>query len=70
MAESAFDLPRDELIDLFQTGEIEVEGRMPNSSNATLLVTVSDGDRSHKATSRLFRSGGKSHSGRSPRPGL
>lgn len=49
MADSAFELPRDELIDLFQNGEVEVEGRMPNSSNATLLVTVSDDDRSHKA---------------------
>ncbi len=49
MAGSAFELPRDELIDLFQNGEIEVEGRMPNSSNATLLVTVSDDGRSHKA---------------------
>lgn len=49
MADSAFELPRDELIDLFQNGEVEVEGRMPNSSNATLLVTVSDDERSHKA---------------------
>lgn len=48
-ADSAFDLPTDELIDLFQTGEIEVEGRMPNSSNATLMVTVSDERRSHQA---------------------
>lgn len=46
---SAFDLPAEDLIDLFQTGEIEVEGRMPNSSNATLLVTVSDDHRSHRA---------------------
>ncbi|MEM9562354.1 MAG: SCO1664 family protein [Actinomycetota bacterium] len=49
MTDSAFELPTDELIDLFQTGEIEVEGRMPNSSNATLLVTVSDDERSHRA---------------------
>lgn len=48
-AESAFDLPTAELIDLFQTGDIEVEGRMPNSSNATLLVNVSDEERSHRA---------------------
>ena len=55
--DSAFDLPADELIDLFQTGEMEVEGRMPYSSNATLMVTVSDpegaggeaGPRSHRA---------------------
>lgn len=52
-AESAFDLSTDDLIDLFQTGEMEIEGRMPYSSNATLLVEVSDvdgdRDRSHKA---------------------
>lgn len=48
-SEKAFDLSTGELIDLFQTGEIDVEGRMPYSSNATLLVTVSDDDRSHKA---------------------
>lgn len=46
---AAFELPTDELIDLFQTGEIEVLGRMPYSSNATLLVTVDDGERSHRA---------------------
>lgn len=50
MSESAFDLPADQLIDLFQTGEMDIEGRMPYSSNATLLVTVSDDqDRSHRA---------------------
>lgn len=37
----AFDLPDDHLIELFETGEVEVEGRMPYSSNTTLLVTVS-----------------------------
>lgn len=47
---AAFGLPTDELIELFQNGEIEIEGRMPYSSNATLLVTVSDDrERSHKA---------------------
>lgn len=46
----AFSLPADELIELFQVGEIEIEGRMPYSSNATMLVTVSDdNERSHKA---------------------
>lgn len=39
---AAFNLAVDELLELFQTGEIEVEGRMPYSSNATLLVTVRD----------------------------
>lgn len=52
---AAFSLPTDELLDLFQTGDIDVQGRMPYSSNATLLVTVRDelGDhvegRSHRA---------------------
>ena len=48
----AFGLDKDELIDLFQTGEFEIEGRMADSSNATLLVEVhggADGDRSHRA---------------------
>jgi len=45
----AFDLPRGELIPLFSEGEYEVEGRMPYSSNATLLVTVTSGEKSHKA---------------------
>ncbi len=35
-----FDQARSDLIPLFEQGEIEVEGRMPYSSNATLLVTV------------------------------
>jgi len=38
----AFNLSQDDLIDLFQTGEFEIEGRMADSSNATLLVVVSD----------------------------
>lgn len=29
-----------QLVELFESGEVEVEGRMPYSSNATLLVTV------------------------------
>ncbi len=48
----AFGLEADELIDLFQTGEFEIEGRMADSSNATLLVVVQDSDgggRSHRA---------------------
>ncbi len=35
-----FGLSSEQLIDLFESGEVEVEGRMPYSSNATLLVTV------------------------------
>ncbi len=56
---AAFDLPTDQLLDLFQTGDIEVLGRMPYSSNATLLVNVTaladvaaegaDEPRSHRA---------------------
>lgn len=38
----AFAYEPDELIDLFQTGEFEIEGRMADSSNATLLVVVHD----------------------------
>ncbi len=48
----AFGYEPDELIDLFQTGEFEIEGRMADSSNATLLVVVHDdkpGGRRHRA---------------------
>ncbi len=47
----AFGYEPDELIDLFQNGEIEIEGRMADSSNATLLVVVHEGSggRSHRA---------------------
>jgi uncharacterized repeat protein (TIGR03843 family) len=37
---AAFDLPAEDLVELFETGEVEIEGRMPHSSNTTLLVTV------------------------------
>ncbi len=52
--DNAFDLSPDELIELFEAGEIDIEGRMPYSSNATFLVVVSqtvDGEspRSHRA---------------------
>lgn len=46
---SAFDLPPDQLVELFEGGDIDIEGRMPYSSNATFLVEVSDDDRSHRA---------------------
>jgi len=39
---SAFGLAPDDLLELFSSGEMEIEGRMPYSSNATLLVEVSD----------------------------
>lgn len=35
-----FDLPSPALIPLFEDGKIEVQGRMPYSSNATLLVSA------------------------------
>ena len=48
--DSAFDLGVPELIELFEGGEMEIEGRMPYSSNATFLVDVSDDDgRTHRA---------------------
>ncbi|MEL7210162.1 MAG: phosphatidylinositol kinase [Actinomycetota bacterium] len=40
----AFDLPTAELVELFQGGDMEIEGRMPYSSNATFLVTVTADD--------------------------
>jgi uncharacterized repeat protein (TIGR03843 family) len=54
-AGSAFDLPVDELEDLLAGGEVEVEGRMADSSNLTLLVTVGDGRRSHRAIYKPHR---------------
>ncbi len=47
--ETAFGLPHDDLVELLATGDMEIEGRMPYSSNATLLVVMSRGDRSHRA---------------------
>ncbi|MFT7597813.1 MAG: hypothetical protein ACI8TP_000733 [Acidimicrobiales bacterium] len=38
--DAAFAHDAETLVELFESGEIEVEGRMPNSSNTTLLVTV------------------------------
>ncbi len=49
MVETAFGLPRSELIPLFLDGDYDVEGRMPYSSNATLLVTVTKDEVSHRA---------------------
>ncbi len=46
---SAFDLPTDELLALLVDGEMEIEGRMPYSSNATFLVTMRADSCSHKA---------------------
>ncbi len=40
-----FDLAAEQLVELFETGDFEIEGRMPYSSNLTLLVhyTAADG---------------------------
>lgn len=50
---SAFDLDVDELVELFTDGEMEIEGRMPYSSNATFLVemcgSTDDEERRHRA---------------------
>jgi len=47
--DTAFDLPNEDLIELLALGDMEIEGRMPYSSNATLLVTMTKGDVSHRA---------------------
>jgi uncharacterized repeat protein (TIGR03843 family) len=51
-------VPADELTDpvaFLTNGEIEVEGRMPWSSNATFLVTVHCGERDHHAIYKPVR---------------
>ncbi len=48
-ANSAFELGRDDLLRLFEHGEMEIEGRMPYSSNATLLVQVRLEELEHRA---------------------
>jgi hypothetical protein len=52
---AAFDLPATELEDLLAGGEMEIEGRMADSSNTTLLVVVSDGQRRHRAIYKPYR---------------
>lgn len=47
--DTAFDLPTEDLIELLAVGDMEIEGRMPYSSNATLLVTMTKGDATHRA---------------------
>ncbi len=39
-----FDAPAEGLVELFETGDFEIEGRMPYSSNLTLLVHYADAD--------------------------
>lgn len=38
------DLDATDVVSILRSGDIEVEGRMPYSSNATLLVTITDAD--------------------------
>lgn len=52
---SAFDLPADELEELLAGGDLEIEGRMADSSNVTLLVTARDGERQHRAIYKPHR---------------
>lgn len=49
MNDQAFGLPLDELLDVLRHGEMEIQGRMPWSSNATLLVTMRHDGRQHDA---------------------
>lgn len=59
-ADSAFDLPADDLLDLLANGEMEIEGRMPYSSNATFLVMMSDPeDRADPRTHRAIYKPGR-----------
>ena len=51
---SAFD-PVDDPIEHLRRGEIEIEGRMPFSSNATFLVHVVHEGRSHPAIYKPVR---------------
>jgi hypothetical protein len=52
---TAFEWPADELEALLAGGEMEVVGRMADSSNVTLLVTVGDGERRHRAIYKPHR---------------
>jgi len=53
-------VPEDELIaerqlDLLSTGDVDIEGRMPWSSNATFLVNVRRGDECGQAIYKPMR---------------
>ena len=43
-SDDAFGLPYEVIEELFARGDVEIEGRMPYSSNTTLLVTVTADD--------------------------
>ena len=42
-------------LDLLRNGEVELVGRMVNSSNATFLVTVTDGDYPERTTRAIYK---------------
>jgi len=46
---------REDRLDLLRTGDIDIEGRMPWSSNATFLVNVTCGERSGQAIYKPLR---------------
>ncbi len=52
-----FDVDTDEVLELLTDGEIEVEGRMPHSSNATLLVEVVDPDDADRRMQAIYKPG-------------
>jgi uncharacterized repeat protein (TIGR03843 family) len=58
-AADAFDLPAPELLELFAEGDMEIEGRMPYSSNATYLVTMSQTrpDGTHRSHRAIYKPG-------------
>lgn len=53
----AFSYGTDDLIELFQTGEFEIEGRMADSSNATLLVVVHDEEPNGRRHRAIYKPG-------------
>jgi len=48
-----FGMGADALLNLFRTGSYNIEGRMPESSNLTLLVNVSENDGTNKNSEEL-----------------
>ena len=57
-AAPAFDLEHDQLLDLLATGDIEIEGRVVGSSNATFLVTVTDPSDAAVTHRAIYKPGG------------
>jgi hypothetical protein len=54
---SAFDLPPDDLLDLLEQAELDVEGRMPYSSNATFLALARDPDHPERRHRVIYKPG-------------